>query len=554
MITMVLHLVQAIVPALQVLLISLLLDRLATGPYGRGLVIPLVLLTVVVAAAFPLGQVAWQASHRLGLRLMVRYQAELLSAVSRATPRQLADGGFVRNVETAQLGIAAPGMASVPGQALQLITTVITAVSLCVTIGTFNPLSGVLVGASLAPTVLAFTLIARVELAGLPRLARASRRANHLTEQLLQQRSGTELATLQSGHKVARLAVMARRDYVKVLEELTRFGTRMELACAAGTAILLGGALAAMVFSSTNPAGAAASIAGIISGIHAMRSCGNAFGQMVTAAPKADLYHQMVAALPPTPPGRPATTVDRLAVNRVHHRYPGAARPALRGVSFEARRGQIIALVGVNGAGKTTALNAVLGVVNPDRGSVTLDGVEATSLTTADRLAQFGLLTQEFGRYELTCRETVALGTPDSDVADAQIWEALERAHAADFVRALPDGLDTQLGEQWGGSGLSGGQWQRIALARIHLRAAPIWILDEPTSAIDAEAERDIFADLRRVKDSHITIVVSHRAWTLREMDHIYVFDHGQVVEHGPFGELLRAGGRFATLFAEQTS
>src|SRR5699024_11195299 len=126
------------------------LDRLATGPYGRGLVIPLVLLTVVVAAAFPLGQVAWQASHRLGLRLMVRYQAELLSAVSRATPRQLADGGFVRNVETAQLGIAAPGMASVPGQALQLITTVITAVSLCVTIGTFNPLSGVLVGASLA--------------------------------------------------------------------------------------------------------------------------------------------------------------------------------------------------------------------------------------------------------------------------------------------------------------------------------------------------------------------------------------------------------------------
>src|SRR5690606_37757149 len=113
----------------------------------------------------------------------------------------------------------------------------------------------------------------------------------------------------------------------------------------------------------------------------------------------------------------------------------------------------------------------------------------------------------------LTVRETVLLGTPEVDVTDEQIWLALERAHAADFVRALPGGLGSQLGQQWGGAGLSGGQWQRIALARIHLRNAPIWILDEPTSAIDAEGEREIFAALRQVKDDHITIVVSHRAW-----------------------------------------
>lgn len=554
LLTVVLHSVQAVLPALQVLLISVLLGRLADGAVGSGLAVPLVLLTVVVGAAFPLAQVAWQSSQRMGLRLMLRYQERLLEAVARATPRQLADGGFVRDVETAQLGISAPGLAAIPGQALQVITAVVTAVSLCATIATFNLVSGLLVGASLLPTVFAFTLIARVELAGMPRLAKASRRANHLTEQLLQQRTGTELAALQSGHKVATLAVSARARFVAVLEELTRFGTRMELACAAGTVLLLGGALTVMVFGSPNPAGAAASIAGIISGIHAIRSCGNAFGQLVTAAPKADLYRRVLTTLPPMPPADPVARVDHLAVTDLHHTYPGATEPALRGVSFEAGRGQMIALVGVNGAGKTTALNAALGIVDPDRGLVSLDGFDADTLADADRLARFGLLTQEFGRYELTVRETVLLGTPDVAVPDERVWRALERAHAADFVRALPGGLDCQLGQQWGGSGLSGGQWQRIALARIHLRDAPIWVLDEPTSAIDAEAERDIFAELRQVKDNHITIVVSHRAWTLRAMDHIHVFDQGRIVEHGTFAELLRENGRFATLFAEQTA
>ena len=183
-----------------------------------------------------------------------------------------------------------------------------------------------------------------------------------------------------------------------------------------------------------------------------------------------------------------------------------------------------------------------------------LDGVDAAAMSRFQRLGYFGLLTQEFGRYELTVRETVALGTPDPEVSDERIWVALDSARAGDMVRSFPDGLDTQLGTQWGGTGLSGGQWQRLALARIHLRGSGVWLLDEPTSAIDAEAEQEIFAELRRTASDRITVVVSHRAWTLRGMDRIYVFDEGRIVEEGRYDDLLAAGGRFTEIFREQAA
>jgi ATP-binding cassette, subfamily B, bacterial len=130
---------------------------------------------------------------------------------------------------------------------------------------------------------------------------------------------------------------------------------------------------------------------------------------------------------------------------------------------------------------------------------------------------------------------------------------ALTGARAAELVTTMPDELDTQLGDQWeNGVGVSGGQWQRLALARIYARNAPIWVLDEPTSAIDAEAEYEVFSQLRRTRADRITIVVSHRAWTLRGMDRIYVLDDGRIVESGSFDQLVSAGGRFAALFRSQ--
>lgn len=151
-----------------------------------------------------------------------------------------------------------------------------------------------------------------------------------------------------------------------------------------------------------------------------------------------------------------------------------------------------------------------------------------------------------FGTMSESAVRTV--GRRRRDLASARL------RHAGDFVRRLKDGLDTQLGSQFGGVGLSGGQWQRLALARIYLRDAPIWILDEPTSAIDAEAEQQIFAELQRTRSDRITIVVSHRAWTLKGMDHIYVLDQGRIVEHGTYEQLITQQRRFSQIFAEQVA
>ena len=313
--------------------------------------------------------------------------------------------------------------------------------------------------------------------------------------------------------------------------------------------------LAARCQAQSYGAGVAAGILGVIAGTTATRTAGFAYGQLVGTVPKVRAYRALLADIDEETDstGQQVThTVHWLSATEVTVTYPEQRRPALTGFKLNVEVGTMVALVGVNGAGKTTAINALLGILDLDDGRVEIDGLDAATLSPGRRLGHFGLLTQEFGRYDLTIRDSVRLGTPEP-ASDEQIWAALDAAHIGDLVLSLPDGLDTQLGPQFDGIGLSGGQWQRLALARIHLRNAGIWILDEPTSAIDAEAEQQIFAELQRDKASRITIVTSHRAWTLRDMDHIYVLDHGVIVEHGRFEDLISANGRFAEIFANQT-
>ncbi|WP_409482885.1 ABC transporter ATP-binding protein [Arsenicicoccus dermatophilus] len=246
-----------------------------------------------------------------------------------------------------------------------------------------------------------------------------------------------------------------------------------------------------------------------------------------------------------------ALSDDVLECRHVTFTYPGADRPAVAHASFVVRCGQMVALVGLNGAGKTTLANCLSGIAEPTSGEVLLDGVPASRLSAGQRLGAVAVLSQDFGRYELTVRDAVCLGRCGA-VTDEEVWRALRTARAEELVRRLPDGLDTQLGQQWGGVGLSGGQWQRIALARVALRDAPVWLLDEPTSSVDAETEEQIFVDLGRERHDRITVVVSHRAWTLRSMDQILVLDAGRVVEHGTYPELIARGGVFATMFRYQ--
>ncbi len=526
-------LIQAALPGAQVVLLERLIDE--DSPWG-----PLLWLTVVVGSMYPLGQLAVDAGQRMMLRLRLHYRTELAEAAARLSPSQLARPEVMRDLEASHN--ATHPMGDVAGKPVQVLGAAATSLVLCAAVWRINAVSGVLVLVALVPTVLAFTAIARVESKGWPKLAEHDRRAQYATEQLIQQRPGTELAVLGSGAKVAALVARSRGAATRILDRMIGTAMTLELGAALVTAMLFGGALVALVRGGASGGAAAAAVAGTISGLNAIRVCGYAFGIIVTAAPQARSYRTFVGGIPERAPHTVVPVVESVALDNVSFSYGG--EPAVRDVSIAAHRGEMIPLVGINGAGKSTAINLLVGSLTPDCGRVLIDGKDAADLSESERLGHFGLLVQEFGRFEFSLRDTVALGSPHT-ASDQQIRDAL----AAAFAKDLP--LDTQLGQQWGGTGVSGGQWQRLALARIQLRNAGVWILDEPTSAIDAEAEREIFAELRRTKHTRVTIVVSHRAWTLLDMDRIYVVDAGSVVQQGTYQELMsQPDGRFARLFA----
>lgn len=406
-------------------------------------------------------------------------------------------------------------------------------VGVFLTLATMSPLAAVLVLVSLFPMLFASQRITCINARIWTDVGKLYWRSRYLHQHLVTTASSIELTSLGANRQIsdkvteaiARVTDRKAETYVPML--------RWRLLAGGATSLLLAGALAALIVGVHYGPAAAGGVYGVMAAMGAVGSLGGNLGEIVEGGAPFERYRVLLAM-------------------RREAREPTIA-PALQGLDLRIDKGSVVALVGVNGAGKTTAVNSIVGTLDPEGGTIAIDGRTREDMPFQEWVGHFGTLTQEFGRYELTVRESLMLGTPRSDVTDEELWRALEAANAAGMVRGFTDGLDQQLGSQWdGGVGLSGGQWQRISLARIHLRNAPIWILDEPTSAIDAEAEQDIFRELQRSKAQRITIVVSHRAWTLRGMDEILVIDEGRVVERGRYDELLATGGRFAEIFAEQ--
>ncbi len=238
-----------------------------------------------------------------------------------------------------------------------------------------------------------------------------------------------------------------------------------------------------------------------------------------------------------------------LAFEHVSVRYPGAASDALRDVDLRVRAGEVVALVGASGAGKTTLMNLLPRFLEPSAGRITIDGVPLDELRLADLRRQFALVSQEVILFNDTIRANVAFGSEGS-VTDERIWAALEAAVLEPVVRALPQGLDAPVGER--GTRLSGGQRQRLALARAIVKDAPILLLDEATSALDSETEREVQLALERTMRGRTTLVIAHRLSTIEGADRILVFDQGRVVEQGTHAGLLGADSLYARLYRIQ--
>jgi len=264
--------------------------------------------------------------------------------------------------------------------------------------------------------------------------------------------------------------------------------------------------------------------------------------------------HSLVA-VPSHPRELPPGPISGITFDHVSFTYPGGTEPAVSGLNLEIRPGELIALVGENGAGKSTVVKLLLRFYDVDAGAVRVGGIDVRELAPATLRNRIGVLFQDYASYELTVRENVAMGRPDDVVDDARVLRALRDSRSEWLVRKMPNGLDSKVGRLFeGGHDLSGGEWQRLALARIMYRDADIWILDEPTSSLDPEAEAGIFAELKALLKGRIGIVISHRFSTVRIADRIAVIADGRVKEIGSHEELIRARSRYSELFELQAA
>ncbi len=245
---------------------------------------------------------------------------------------------------------------------------------------------------------------------------------------------------------------------------------------------------------------------------------------------------------------------DGIRFEHVTFTYPGADTPALHDISLHIRPGQSLALVGQNGSGKTTLIKLLTRLYPPDSGRIVLDGRELGEWDEDALRRRIGVIFQDFARYQMRVGENIGAGDV-GHFEDAARWrEASDKGMASAFIDALPAGFDTQLGKWFrDGRELSGGQWQKIALARAFMRAqADILVLDEPTAAMDAEAEANVFEHFRGLSTNRIVILISHRFSTVRMADQIIVIQDGRIIEHGSHAELLAQAGHYAHLFMLQ--
>jgi len=278
------------------------------------------------------------------------------------------------------------------------------------------------------------------------------------------------------------------------------------------------------------------------------------YGDLLRGAGAASRLNELLnekptIAMPARPLELPSPVRGKLAFENVTFRYP--TRPevsALADFSLTVEPGETVAIVGPSGAGKSTLFQLAERFYDPQAGSVKLDGVPLTAVDPAAIRRNMALVPQEGILFAATARDNLRYG--NWEASDAEIWQAAENANAADFLRDLPEGLDTYLGER--GARLSGGQRQRMAIARALLRDAPILLLDEATSALDAESERLVQQALERLMASRTTLVIAHRLATVRGADRIVVMDGGRIVETGKHDALSRAGGLYARLAALQ--
>jgi ATP-binding cassette, subfamily B, bacterial len=291
-----------------------------------------------------------------------------------------------------------------------------------------------------------------------------------------------------------------------------------------------------------------------------LASAGYAAGALAEAARYVDDYLAFVALRPQLllrdeSGGHAPAGFHRLDVESVSFTYPTGSEPVLRDVSLHVTAGEVVALVGENGSGKTTLAKLLAGLYRPQAGAIHWDGVDARTLDADGLRRSVAVIFQDFVRFHLRAQDNIGLGRVEASDDLPAVRDAARHADADSFLAALPDGYQTVLGPQFeGGTDLSVGQWQRVALGRAFFREAPFVILDEPTASLDPRAEHDLFERIRELLSGRTVLLISHRFSSVRHADRIVVLEQGKVVESGTHEELMQQRGLYAELFSLQAA
>jgi ATP-binding cassette, subfamily B, bacterial len=390
------------------------------------------------------------------------------------------------------------------------------------------------------------------------------REREYLSDLLVQPRTTKEIrAYVLADYLLGRHGKLSE-DLYRQREQIYRHGTRVAML----TGFVTGTTLAlAYLFVAVQGVAGTIEPGGVVLVIGAFASVSGTLGQISSTFVAVDQHTTFLddyfsfLAIEPLVPVKaqphavPARLDAGIEFDTVTFTYPGGTSPAVDELSLHIRNGELIALVGENGAGKSTLVKLLLRFYDVSKGTVRVGGVDLRDVNPEALRSRIGVLFQDYASYELTIRENVLMGRPDGQTDDERVLDALRDARSDWLLKKMPNGLDSKVGRLFeGGHDLSGGEWQRLALARIMYRDADIWILDEPTSSLDPEAEAAIFAELKENLKGRIGIVISHRFSTVRIADRIAVIDDGRVTELGTHDELLRADGRYAHLFELQAA
>lgn len=518
------------------------------------LITALVVLAVATALSGAAGVLQTLQQRLLAERVSQVIWQDLLRSSAGVDLIAYESSDFVETLERVRASAVSRPLAVV-NATLGLIGSALTVVVVAIPIMSIQPLILPLLLVTGLPVVLISRKVSAAEFAFTRRSGAVVQRRAYLRALLSSRVSAAEIRAFQAGPELIRRTTDADAAYLGSLSSHVRHRRRLALltlgASAAGLLMTLG--VVALLLSRgdlTVPEAGAAVVATRLLGGQ-LTTAFRAFGSLVESGPFLRDVHEFFERHPPrVEAGERHDLREALEAVEVDFTYPGQQQPALSGVSLTVRRGTVVALVGENGSGKTTLAKILTGLFQPDAGRVTWDG---TDLPPAHRRASCSVLLQDDQRYLMSVAENVAISDTSRPADPERVRRSIEAVGLTPAVEALPAGPDTVLGmELEDGGDLSGGQWQRLALARALYRDAPLLVLDEPSAALDPRAEYELFQDVRRLLGGRSAVLISHRYSSVRLADRIVVLHEGRVVEQGDHDELMAAGGRYAELYALQ--